>query len=175
MTIRRVAFGIILLVAAGAVAVAAPRMWQWWTAPPAGYCPVCHRHEHTESMVKFRAEGEGVIEACCLSCALNYGRQTSKAVTIISVTDYDSRQPLEPDKASFVVGSDVSPCTHLHTEMQAGAEREALPVRWDRCLPNILAFASRDSAEEFRTQHGGRLRNLQEVRNEVAASNVPQD
>lgn len=163
---------LILGVSAG---VAAPRVWRWWTAPPAGYCPICHRHEHKESMVKLRAEGERPSEACCLSCALTYGRQTSKAITILSVTDHDSGKPLEPDNASFVVGSDVSPCTHPHTEMQVGAERESYAVRWDRCLPSILAFASRESAGEFRTQHGGRLRNLQEVRDEVAASNVPLD
>ncbi len=159
-----------LLVLGITASVAGPRVWHWWTAPPAGYCRFCHRQEHKESLVKFQAEGERVTEACCLSCALNYGRQTHKAVTIVTVTDHENGKPLDPNTATFVVGSDVSPCTHLHDTMQVGPEREAYPVRWDRCLPNVLAFGSQGSAEAFRREHGGRLRSLQELRQEAAAS-----
>ena len=166
-SIRLIGILLILGVTAG---VAAPRVWRWWTGPPAGYCPFCLRHEHKESVVKFRAEGERVSEACCLSCALNYGRQTHKAVTIVSVTAHESGEPIDPDTAAFVVGSDVSPCTHLHDAMQVGPQREAFPVRWDRCMPNILAFASRESAEAFRTEHGGRLRSLQDLKQQAASS-----
>jgi hypothetical protein len=171
---RRIQLIGIVLVLAVVAGVAAPRVWRWWTGPPAGYCPFCLRHEHKESVVKFQAEGERVSEACCLSCALNYGRQTHKAVTIVSVTDHENRKPLDPNTAVFVVGSDVSPCTHLRDAMQMGPQREAFPVRWDRCMPNILAFVSRESAEAFRTEHGGRLRSLQELKQQ-AASNEPSD
>ena len=116
-------------------------------APPHGYCPICQRHEHGDSVVKLQVKGEGVIEACCLSCALSYGRQTSKPVTIVSVTNHETGKPLAPDSATFVVGSDVSPCTH--DAQQLRIEGEALPVQWDRCLPSILAFASRASADAF--------------------------
>jgi hypothetical protein len=142
-------------------------------APPPGYCPICRRHEHRDSIVKLQAEGEGVIEACCLSCALSYGRQTSKTVTIVSVADHETGKPLEPDKATFVVGSDASPCTH--TTEQLRTEQQALPVFWDRCLPSILSFESAQSAEAFRTQHGGRLRSLQQVRAETATLRAPSD
>ena len=158
-----------LLVVGLTAGIAAPRVWRWVTAPPAGYCPCCHRHAHKESSVTFRAEGERVTEVCCLSCALNYGRQAHKAVTIVSVTDHESRKSLDPSAATFVVGADVSPCTHIETTMQVGPEREAYPVRWDRCLPSILAFASRESAEAFRSEHGGRLRSLQELLQKAAS------
>ena len=150
------------------VAVAAPRLRNWWAAPRPGYCPICQRHEHGDSVVRLQAEGERVIEVCCLSCALNYGRQTSKAVTILSVTDHDSGKPLDPDRATFVVGSEVSPCTHGVEQMRL--EGEALPVRWDRCLPSILAFSSPESAAAFRAQHGGHLRTLQELKQQAAAN-----
>ena len=48
--------GVVLIVAVAA-GIAAPRVWRWWTAPPAGYCPFCLRHEHKDSVVKFRASG----------------------------------------------------------------------------------------------------------------------
>jgi len=159
-----------LLVVGLAAGVAAPHVWRWVTAPPAGCCPFCHRYAHKESLVRFRAEGERVTEACCMSCALNYGRQTHKAVTIVSVTDQESGKSLDPNAATFVVGADVSPCTHLETTMQVGPEREEYQVRWDRCLPSILAFGSRESAEAFRLEHGGRLRSLQELLQKAAAN-----
>lgn len=159
-----------LLVAGVAAGVATPPIWRWWTGPPAGHCPYCLRHEHKESLVKFQTDGERVTEACCLSCALNYGRQAHKSVTIVSVTDHGSGKAIDPNTAAFVVGSDVSPCTHLHDTMQVGPQREAFPVRWDRCMPNILAFASVQSAEAFRSEHGGRLRSLQDLKQQAASA-----
>ncbi len=166
---RRVQLIGLLLIVGVAAGVAAPRVWRWWTGPPAGYCPFCLRHEHKESLVKFRADGGRVTEACCLSCALNYGRQTHKTVTIVSVTDHQSGKPIDPDTASFVVGSDVTPCTHVHEAMRVGPQREAFPVRWDRCLPSILAFGSSESAEAFRSEHGGRLRSLHDLTRQAAS------
>lgn len=153
------------------LAGAGPPLWRWWTAPPAGYCPICLRHEHKESMVKLRATGEGEKEACCLSCALTYGRQTSKSVTIVSVTDHDSGRALEPEHATYVVGSNVSPCTHAM--MHVDTEGASSSVRWDRCLPSILAFSSRESGEAFRARHGGQLRTLTELEQEQAAARSP--
>lgn len=167
---RRVQLIGLLLIVGVAAAITAPRVWRWWTGPPAGYCPFCLRHEHKESVVKFRADGGRVTEACCLSCALNYGRQTHKAVTIVSVTDHESGKPIDPNTAIFVVGSDVTPCTHVHEAMRVGPQREAFPVRWDRCLPSILAFPSRESAETFSSLHGGRLRSLQDLQQQAASA-----
>lgn len=153
--------------------VAGPHVWNWATAPTSGYCPICRRHEHGDSIVRLQAKGEGAMEVCCLSCALSYARQTSKPVTILSVTNHETGKALQPDSATFVVGSDVSPCTH--DAQQLRIEGEALPVQWDRCLPSILAFASAESAEAFRTEHGGRIRSLQQVRAETASSRAPSD
>lgn len=162
----RIVWLVALAVVVGlALEVAAPRVRQWWTAPRPGYCPICQRHEHRESVVKIEVEGEGEIEACCLSCALNYGRQTSKSVTVVSVTNHETGKVLDPDRATFLVGSDFSPCTH--TTEQLRREDEALPVHWDRCLPSVLAFASRESADAFRFQHGGTLRSFEELKRQA--------
>ena len=171
MNKRQVVLVAALVVCAAVAAAAGPRLWRWAEGPPAGYCPICLRHEHKESMVRFQAEGERVTQACCLSCALTYGRQTHKKVTILAVTDHNSGRELAPEHATFVVGSDVSPCTH--TMMHMGAEKQEYPVRWDRCLPSILAFSSTAAAEAFRLQHGGRVRNLQELLQKAASSDDP--
>ena len=165
MKSRNISLAVLALAVGLGVAVTVPRLRQWWMAPPHGYCPICQRHEHGDSGVKLQAEGEGVIDACCLSCALSYGRQTSKPVTILSVTNHETGKPLQPDTATFVVGSDVSPCTHGAQQLRI--EGEALPVQWDRCLPSILAFASRASADAFHAQHGGTLRGFQELKQQA--------
>jgi len=162
---------IVLVMALGlAGAFAAPRLRQWWMAPPRGCCPICQRHEHGDSGVTLAVKGEGEIEVCCLSCGLRYGRQTSKPVTIVSVTDHETGKPLAPDSATFVVGSDVSSCTH--DAQQLRIEGKAVPVQWDRCLPSILAFAARAPADAFQRQHGGTLRSFQELQQQ-AAENQP--
>ena len=167
---RRTWLVVALLALALGAGAAAPRLTHWLTAPPAGYCSICRRHEHKESLVRYQAHGEAPSDACCLRCALTYGQQTGKAVTILSVTDHNSGKSLDPERATFVVGSDVSPCTH--TLVQMGPEKEAYPVRWDRCLPSTLAFPSQESAQVFRAQHGGHLRTLEELRHEVGSSEV---
>lgn len=171
---KRGAWVVIVLLGAGLSAgIAVPRLRQWLERPPAGYCPVCRRHEHPESVVRFQAQGEAPTDACCLSCALTYGRQTHKAVTILQVTDHASGGRIDPQHAAFVVGSDVSPCTHAMVHL--GAEKEAYPVRWDRCLPSILAFVSAETAATFRAQHGGGVRTLQELLDKAARSGEPLD
>ena len=164
---NRGTIGITLVALAVGVAVGAnaPRLREWWTAPPHGYCPVCQRHEHGDSMVRIQAAGEGVREVCCLSCALNYGRQESKAVTVLAVTDHESGKPLDPERASFVVGGDVSPCTHDAAPLRR--EGEPLSVQWDRCLPSVLAFASLESAGAFQREHGGTLGRLEDVKQQA--------
>lgn len=175
MKSRKVRLIGLLLIVGVIGGVAAPRVWRWWTAPTAGHCPICLRHEHKESLVRFQADGGRVTEACCLSCALNYGRQMHKSVTIVSVTDHETRKPIDPNNATYVVGSDVSPCTHLHDTLKVGSQAEDFPVRWDRCMPNILAFGSRESAEAFRTEHGGSLRTLEELRQQAASTELLTD
>jgi hypothetical protein len=171
MKSRIISLAVLALTVGLAVAVTAPRLRQWWMAPPHGYCPICRRHEHGDSVVKLQAKGEGVIEVCCLSCAFSYGRQTSKPVTILSVTNHETGKPLTPDAATFVVGSDVSPCAHNAQPLRI--EGEAVPVHWDRCLPSILAFPSAEAAETFRAQHGGRVHSFMELVEKAASSNKP--
>ena len=124
-------------------------------------------------MVRFQAEGEPVTSACCLSCALTYGRQTHKSVRIISVTDHDNGGEITADRASFVAGSNISPCIHAMTH--TGEEKEQYAVEWDRCLPSILAFASPQAAEAFRARHGGRVRSLRELMEQRMTKEATED
>jgi hypothetical protein len=171
----RMRFGVVavLLVAAATLAAAGPPLWRWWSGPPAGYCAFCLRPEHTESRVKVQPEGEPVREACCLSCALSYQRQTGKHVRILAVTEHGTGRLIGPAGAVFVVGSDVSPCQH--DGLHVGEGRGIYEVRWDRCLPSILAFASREEAAAFEAQHGGTIRTLEELQRAASSSREGSD
>lgn len=164
---RTIGITVLAFVAGVVVAAAAPRLRDWWAAPPRGYCPVCRRHEHGDSVVRVRAAGEGVREVCCLSCALNYGRQEGKELAVITVTDHENGTAIAPDGATFIVGSEVSPCTHAGHPLRV--DGETLPVHWDRCLPSVLAFASAEAAAVFQAEHGGARRSFAELQQQAAA------
>jgi hypothetical protein len=159
---KQIAVAAALVVLAGTAVLAGPRLWRAWIGPPAGVCPICLRHEHSDAEVEFRAEGEPPAKACCLKCALTHERQSGKKVTILSVTDHATGRPLDPASAFFVVGSNVSPCTHPMPPGEVPQE-----VRWDRCLPSILAFPAQETADAFRVEHGGQVRRFEEIRREV--------
>ena len=49
-------------------------------------------------------------------------------------------------------------------------EPEGVRVRvYDRCLPTLVAFATRDEAETYRQQHGGRILTYTEAVESVRA------
>ena len=101
-------------------------------------------------------EVEGKAERfCCPACALTTARQTGKPVRVLRLTDFTTHQPLEPKTAFLVRGSDVQLCSHPHPMIVE--DKQAVPIHFDRCLPSIVAFGSRDTAEAFRREHGGEL------------------
>lgn len=156
---QRLAVFVVLL--AVTLAAAGPPAWRWWNDSHPGHCSVCHRPEHSDSLVKAKPEGESAFDACCLSCVLSYQRQTGKTVRVLSVTEHETGRAIDPRGATFLVGSEVSPCQH--DMVHFGDDKSMADIRWDRCLPSILAFASHDEAEAFRGRHGGELRTLEEM------------
>jgi hypothetical protein len=71
-------------------------------------------------------------------------------------TDFDSGHMIPAQSAYYDVGGDVQYCT-AHA---SPVERTPLGVQvrtYDRCLPTMVAFSSRDEAETYRQQHGGRV------------------
>lgn len=166
---RRGVWIVVSLLLLATAAAAGGVLWNSWSRPShAGHCPFCLRAEHAESRVVIQAEGERPRDACCMSCALSYQRQTGKPIRVISVTDHRTHQVIDPAGAVFVVGSDESPCQH--DMIRLGDDKSVDEVRWDRCLPSILAFGSRDQASAFQSEHGGALRTLTELMETASAT-----
>src|SRR5262245_27330674 len=72
-------------------------------------CPLCQRAIHAHMQVGI-THNSLPLKTCCMSCALTYQAQT-RNVQIKAVTDFITDAGLNPQKAIYVVGSDVSPCT----------------------------------------------------------------
>ena len=99
-------------------------------------------------------------QVCDPRCALTHQRQTGTPTALVTATDFETGEPLAPERAFFLTGSDTAP----------DAGREALPRRmepvyreWHRCLPSVLAFASHAAATQYRERHGGVVQTLSEL------------
>ena len=101
-------------------------------------------------------EVEGKTERfCCPACAFTAAVQTGKPVRILQLTDFNTHHSRDPETAFLVRGSDTVLCTHPHPLTDDA--KQPLPVHFDRCLPSILAFGTRESAEAFQRERGGEL------------------
>jgi len=120
-------------------------------------CPLCNRDIHQHMQVAITHNGIPV-KTCCMACALTYQHQ-AKNVEIKGATDFLTNNPIDPQKAFYVVGSDISPCTQdIRVKKFIREPHSALFACYDRCEPGILAFSTKADAEAFQRTHGGSLR-----------------
>ena len=120
-------------------------------------CPLCNREVHHGMGVSI-THNSIPMRTCCMACALTYQHQV-KNVEIKAATNFLTGQPIEPNKAVYVVGSDISPCTQDHKVNKFIREpHETLYACYDRCEPSILAFSNQSDAEKFQKQYGGVVR-----------------
>ncbi|HXH49685.1 MAG TPA: nitrous oxide reductase accessory protein NosL [Terriglobia bacterium] len=118
-------------------------------------CEICGRG--IMKQVEFQIEtSHGTIYACCPGCALHHIINNPEEARKELATDFDSGRLIPARSAYYDMGGDVQYCTRhdpaLH-RMPSGVEMRV----YDRCLPTLVAFASKDDAEAYRQQHGGRV------------------
>jgi hypothetical protein len=130
----------------------------------AAQCPLCERviHQHMQVSITHNSLP---MKTCCMSCALTYKAQV-KNVEIKAATDFLSNESIDPQKAFYVVGSDVSPCTQDPKVQKFIREPHAvLHACYDRCEPGILAFKNNSEATSFVKTHGGQLQSFDQLPN----------
>ena len=125
-------------------------------------CVLSDRVVHSNMAAEVAVEGGPSGRACCIRCAITYAQQTGKKVSVASVTDYRTREPIAPDHAFYVTGSNVAPCVGPPMEATAG-RRECCILGFDRCAPSTVAFASEQDAIRFQREHGGRIETFAEL------------
>ena len=125
-------------------------------------CSLCGREVHEDMAANLTFKDGESATACCLECAMRYEAQTGKRAKDISVTDFYSAKVIDSKNAFFVTGSNLSPC--CKKDIMRAPEGQALYLKYDRCLPSIIAFEKKEDAMKYMTEHGGTSKTLSEIR-----------
>ena len=127
-------------------------------------CGFCNRPIQPKLGVVAEVGGR-TRRVCCARCAITEARQESKALRLISVTDYTTGRQLPPEHAWYVEDSRAVACNH--DMAMVDQDRQVERLAFDRCSPGTFAFARKEDANAFVARNGGVLHNLQEMLGEV--------
>ncbi len=116
-------------------------------------CDHCGRPLHQETLYKVHLRDGEVTQACCPRCGLHF-QQGRDDVVSLEVADFRTSELLDATQAFYVEDSSVNRC-YLDTPVHRQIEGTESTLAWDRCMPGLLAFESRQDAEEFRSEKGG--------------------
>lgn len=135
--------------------------------PRADLCRVCDRNLHAG--VTYRLElASGHEDACCPRCGMHYQIEHPGAAKKAWATDVKSGTFIAAGTASYVEGGDVAYCTMHSTPI--AREPQGVAVReYDRCLPSLVAFRSKQEAEDYQKQHGGQVLTYEQAMERVKA------
>jgi hypothetical protein len=123
----------ILQVVAALAVVAAVGAFVYVQLDDPDACDVCYRPMHQETFYRIHLEGGDTKDVCCPRCGLRFQEGRNDVV------------------ATEVAG--------MH-EDRSGVQYE---VAWDRCLPSLIAFSSREAAQKFQHDNGGDIKTYQEL------------
>lgn len=117
-------------------------------------CYACKRPIHEHSKTVAFTDGRSRL-FCCPACALSQQEQSGKPVTITRLTSFLTGEPLTPESAFVVRGSDVNMC--IRDRGIIDADKQPAGLLFDRCAPSLYAFARPSEASQFARQHGGEV------------------
>jgi hypothetical protein len=119
-------------------------------------CEICGRG--ISKQVEFRIEtANGTIYACCPGCALHHIINHPGEARKELATDFNSGHLIPARSAYYDMGGDMQYCTRRDPAIQRVPGQGVEMRVYDRCLPVLVAFASKDEAEAYQQQHGGRV------------------
>lgn len=116
-------------------------------------CDLCGRPLHQDTLYRIHLSDGQVTQACCPRCGLHF-QQGRDDVVLVEVADFRRSKLLDATQAFYVEDSSVNLC-YLDTPVHRHIEGTESTLTWDRCMPGLLAFGSREDAEEFRSKKGG--------------------
>jgi hypothetical protein len=119
------------------------------------HCWVCQREIHPQVAATLTLGNGKKVPACCPRCALHYQEEPGNRVRRITVSDYAGNGTLPLSEAFLVEGSDETPCVHHPAVMDES--KSPMQVCFDRCMPSLIAFRTRETAQRFQSDHGGTL------------------
>jgi len=117
------------------VALAAGAFWGC-QREQAELCAMCSKEIPARTGARLVSTADETYYTCCAHCALLLASRAGDEGTsfrLMKTKGYETGDVIDLPEAFFVYGSDVVPC----------------------CVPSVLAFASRERAEEFARREGG--------------------
>jgi hypothetical protein len=151
------------------IALAAGVVWvihRELTPKQPAVCEICGRG--IMKQVEFRIDtAHGTIYACCPGCALHHMINHPGEACKELATDFTSGRLIAAKSAYYDMGGDVQYCTRHDPSIQR-VPGQGVDMRvYDRCLPVLVAFASKNDAEAYRQQHGGRVVTFDQALNDI--------
>jgi len=159
--VRGKRLSIIVLVAAMVIAVGFLIHRVTSSTQPAD-CQICGRM--ISKQTEFRIETtHGTIYACCPRCAMHHIINHPGDARAEWATDFTSGKLIPAGSAYYDEGGDVQYCTRHDPAMERAPDQGVKVRVYDRCLPVLVAFASKEDAEAYEHQHGGRVVTFQQA------------
>ena len=158
---------LISLVAIGVITTLGAWAYLSVSRPSPDVCRVCQRGMHQG--VTYRLElATGNEDACCPRCGMHYQIEHPGAAKKIWATDVNTGRFIAAESAYYVEGGDVAYCTMHSTPVER--QPQGVAVRdFDRCLPSLVAFSTRQEAETYQKEHGGEVLGYQQAIERVKA------
>ena len=130
-------------------------------------CSVCKRPLHpAQTFIVVSKDGKE-HPSCCPRCGLRFAIENKAMVTL--ATDFSNGKRISAESAYYLEGSNVMECCNSST-MRADSGL-ICEMHYDRCMPSLLTFAQKETAENFQREHGGRITDfvgaLQSVRQQI--------
>jgi len=124
-------------------------------------CAVCNRGECKGMAFRMTLEGGKTIETCCPRCGLHYLEANHVTAHRMEATDFATGGWVDATRAVYVSDSDVHPCATLETRRDP--QGCCMTKAYDRCLPSLVAFATKDEAGAFQKDHGGQMISYEQI------------
>jgi len=121
----------------------------------AAICPACGREIHSEWAFTLVLKNGKQEKLCCAKCGILERLQMQPQVASAIATDYATGKSVQAEKAVYVWNSDLEHCAV--PQKREWTDQRPMQLAWDRCVPSLIAFESRDEATKFRTDHGGTI------------------
>ncbi|MFQ5929356.1 MAG: hypothetical protein ACE5MK_06630 [Acidobacteriota bacterium] len=116
-------------------------------------CEVCQRPMHQATFYRIHLRAGEIEDVCCPRCGLHF-QQGRDDIVSTEVGDFATGERFEASQAYYVENSSVHLCCSQDFVQKDRSGRQ-YSLAWDRCLPSLVAFRSREDAEEFQRQNGG--------------------
>ena len=152
---------LVTLLALVAIGLASYLAYRYETRPNPNFCNICNRPIHPG--MSFLVQTDGHTErACCPRCGMHYALNHPGRDQRLWATDINSGKMIPAETAYYDEGGNINYCAAHGEAVQR--QPQGVSVRdYDRCLPTLVAFATRAEAETYQREHGGRVLNYAEA------------